>query len=54
VAKSHVNRFRDLGGSDTPNLHYSTGLAGCCYNSVSTPVLHCDGKNLQVIPKDNA
>ena len=25
-----------------PNLHCSIGLAGRCYNSVSTAVLHCD------------
>jgi len=28
--------------SDTPNLHFSIGLAGRSYDCVSTAVLHCD------------
>jgi len=42
LAKCYVNCFRGLGDLTPPNLHYSIGLAGHSYNSVSTPVLHCD------------
>jgi len=31
-----------LGVLTPSNLHYSIGLAGRSYNSVSTPVLYCD------------
>ena len=36
-----LNEFRSFGVL-TPNLYYSTCLAGCSYNIVSLTMLHCD------------
>ena len=41
-AKFCDNRFRGFGVLIPPILHFSIGIAGRPYNSVSTTVLHCD------------
>ena len=43
-AKFCDNRFRGFGVLIPPILSFYIGIAGRPYNSVSTTVLHCDGK----------
>ena len=41
-AKFYVSRLADFEVLTLPIRPLAKGLAGCSYNSVGTPVLHCD------------